>query len=93
MFLQFENKFKSAILRFKTIFDFTCLSPWNKVFKCVLLLIFIYPYFIVQIFNVLFSLFLKFPILGFIMQFTLCFLLDLLEKALFYIIMLPHKIK
>lgn len=87
-----EKLLESLKFRFKAIFDFKNLSFICVLFKIILLSIFGLFFCVVELLGFCFSLLSNLYFVGFLLNFTVCLLCDLLASGLFYLIMLPNSI-
>lgn len=88
----FEKLFNSIKFRFRAVCSFKNLSVSACLFKGILLLIFGLPFYFVELCGVIFALLSCLPLVGVILNFTLCLFCDLLASAFFYVIILPDLI-
>lgn len=58
--------------------------------KALLIMIIGIPFFVVELLGVIFALCSCLPVIGVILNFTLCLMCDLLASGLFYLLMLPN---
>lgn len=84
---------ESVAFRFKSIFLFQNLSFFATLSKVILLIIFGLPFVVFELLSLILAIFTCIPVVGIILNFTVCLIFDLLSSGLFWLIMLPNKIQ
>ncbi len=87
-----EKLLESVKFRIKSIFNFKNLTFIGVLFKIILLVIFGLFFCVVELLGLFFSLLSNLYFVGIVLNFTVCFVCDLLASGLFYLIMLPNSI-
>ena len=88
-----EQLFESVKFRFESILDFSELNIFQCILKIVLIFLFGVPFVFYETLGIILSLFSLIPLVGIVLQWTVCLLCDLINSLLFYLIMIPHIFK